>query len=57
LGGDCVRALEALEFADAPTAAATEGSDDFTESSLVLEADFRDDCIEPRLARFASVSC
>jgi hypothetical protein len=53
LGGDGVRELGVLEFAEAPT----DGSDDFTEDSLVLEVDFRDECTEPRFARLASVSC
>jgi hypothetical protein len=56
LGGDCVGELGVFEFADAPTTEATDGSDDFTDDSLVLEADFRDDCTDPRFARFDSVS-
>jgi hypothetical protein len=57
LRGDCVGALGVLEFADAPTTGGTNDSDDFTDDSLVLEADFRDDCTEPRFARFDSISC
>jgi len=57
LGEDWVTELGTPEFADGPTAADADGSDDFTDDSLLMEADLRVDCTEPRFARFASVSC
>jgi hypothetical protein len=49
--------LGVLEFADTPITEATDGSDDFADDSLVFEADFREDCTEPRFVRFDSISC
>lgn len=56
LGEVWVTELGTLEFADGPTAAVADGSD-FTDDSLLMEADLRVDCTEPRFARLASVSC
>jgi len=56
LGEDWVTELGTPEFADGPTTGDVDGSD-FTDDSLMMEADLRVDCTEPRFARFASVSC